>query len=113
MSTVIVSIWKTWLVMWHQRNSTIDYNARYCTQVQDNNNQLSLQIVYDLRHKLGTNTNKVMKQSFEEHFKLPRNQISDWLVMYRQVSKQVIDEQDPELWNIKRESWITKNNSED
>ena len=54
-----------------------------------------------------------MKQSFEEHFKLHRNQVSDWLGMYRQVIKQVIDEQDPELWNITREAWITKNNSED
>ena len=52
-----------------------------------------------------------MKQSFEDHFKLPRDQVSDWMVMYRQVIKQVIDEQDPELWNKTREEWITKNYS--
>jgi hypothetical protein len=113
MSKIIISLWKTWLSMWHQRNRTIDYNAQYCTQVQDDNNRLSLQIVCKFRHKLGANINKVMKQSFEDHFKLPRNQVSDWLVMYRQVIKQVIDEQDPELWNIIREEWITKNNSAD
>ena len=42
MRKVVVSLWKTWLFMWHQRNSTIDYNARYCNQVHDDNNQLSL-----------------------------------------------------------------------
>ena len=52
-----------------------------------------------------------MKQSFEEHFKLPRDQVSDWLAMYRQVIKQVIDEQDPGLLNTTREEWITNNYS--
>jgi hypothetical protein len=103
MSNVIVSLWKTWLSMWYHRNSTINYNARYCTQVQDDNNRLSLKIIYNLRHRLGTNINKVMKQSFEDHFKLHRNQLSDWLVMYRQVIKQVIDDQNPELKKKTRE----------
>jgi Reverse transcriptase (RNA-dependent DNA polymerase) len=111
MSNVIVSLWKTWLSMWQHRNSTIDYNARYCTQVQDDNNRLSLHIIYNLRHCLGTNINRVMKQSVEEHLKLPRDQVSDWLAMYRQVIKQVIDEQDPGLWNTTRETWITNNYS--
>ena len=103
MIKVIISFWKTWLSMWHHKNTTIEFNAQYCTQVQDDNNRLSLQIVYNLRHRLGANINKVMKLSFEENFKLPRNKVSDWLVMYRQVIKQVKDEQDPELWNITRE----------
>jgi hypothetical protein len=56
----------------------------------DRHNRLSLKIIYHLRQHLGTHINKVMKQSFEEHFKFPRNQVADWLGMYRQVIKQVI-----------------------
>ena len=65
-------------------------------------------MIYNFRHKLNTIINKLMKQSLEKNFKLPRNQVSNWLMMYRQVIKQVIDEQDLELWNRTREEWIKK-----
>ena len=56
----IVAVWKTWLAMWKHRNSNIDYNTRYCTQVQDDNNKLSLQIIYTLRHLIDNSIQKVM-----------------------------------------------------
>ena len=53
-----------------------------------------------------------MKNSSGDHHNLPRNQVTDWLLMYRQVIKDIITEQDPELWESTREKWIAKNSSE-
>ena len=113
MITIITALWQTWLAMWRQRNSSIDFNARYFTQVQDNNNRLSIQMIYSLRSMLGKSINKVMENSSGDLLKLPRNQVTDWLLMYRQVIKYVTTEQDPELWESTREKWIAKNSNEE
>jgi len=112
MSTIITALWQTWLDMWRQRNNSIDFNARYCTQVQDDNNRLSIQMIYSLRNMLGKSINKVMKNSGEDHLKLPRNQVTDWLLMYRQLIEEIITEQDPDLWEMTRETWIARISSE-
>ena len=52
MSNFRVAIWQKWLGMWKHRNDSIDSNARYCTQVQNDNNCLSLQIIYSLQDML-------------------------------------------------------------
>ena len=44
LSRIIVALCQTWLDMWKNCKCTIDYNTRYCTQVQDDNNKVSLQI---------------------------------------------------------------------
>jgi hypothetical protein len=62
---------------------------------------------------LGKSINKVMKSSSGDHLKLPRNQVTDRRLMYRQVTKDIITEQDPDLWERKREKWRAKNSSED
>ena len=54
-----------------------------------------------------------MKNSSGDHLKLPRNQVTDWLLMYRQVIKGLITEQDPELWESTREKLIAKSSSEE
>ena len=113
MSDVIVAIWQTWLEMWKNRNESIDSNARYCAQVQNDNNRLSLQIIYSLQDMLSPIIQRVMRQSLSEHLKMHRDQVSDWLTMYRQIIKQSIDEQDPDIWQNTREHWISQINSEE
>ena len=77
------------------------------------NNRLSIQMIYSLRNMLGKSINKVMKNSSEDHLKLPRNQVTDWLLMYRQLVKEIITEQDPDLWERTRETWIARISSEE
>ena len=77
MSSIIVALWQTWVTMWRHCNSSIDYNARYCTQVQDENNRLSLQIIYSLQHLLSKSIQKVMKRTVDDHLKMHRNQVTD------------------------------------
>ena len=113
MSDVIVAIWLTWLEMWKHRNDSFDSNARYCAQVQNDNNRLSLQIIYSLQDILSPIIQRVMRKSLSEHLKMHRDQVSDWLTMYRQIIKQSIDEQDPEIWQNTRNHWISQNNSEE
>jgi hypothetical protein len=60
MSTIITALLQTWLAMWRQMNSSINFNASYCTQVQDNNNRSSIQMIYSLRNMLGKPINKGM-----------------------------------------------------
>ena len=91
MATTIVALWQTWLAMWKHQNNSIDYNKMFCTQVQDDNNKLSLQIIYTLRHFLGTSINRVMKRNIQEHLKMHRDQVSDWLTIYLQIIKDIID----------------------
>ena len=57
MSAISTALWQTWLAMWRRRNCSIDFNARYCTQVQDDNNRLSIQMIYGLRNMLGKSIN--------------------------------------------------------
>ena len=99
--------------MWKHRNDSIDSNARYCAQVQNNNNCLSLQIIYSLQDMLSPIIHQVMRKSLLELLKMHRDQVSDWLTMYRQIIKQSIDEQDPEIWQNTRDHWISKKNSEE
>ena len=49
-----------------------------------------------------------MKRTVDDHLKMHRNQVTDWLTMYRQLIKHIIDEKDPELWQQTREAWIDK-----
>ena len=115
MSTIITALWQTWFAMWRQRNNSINFNARYWTQVQDNNNRLSIKMIYSLQNMLGPgkSINKVMKNSSEDHLKLPRNQVTDWLLMYKQIIGEMITEQDPDLWERTRETWIARIRSEE
>jgi hypothetical protein len=80
--------------MWKHQNNSIDYNTRFCTQFQDDNNKLRLQIIYTLRHFLGTSIQRVMKRNIQEDLKMHRDQVSDWLTMYLQILKDNIDEQE-------------------
>jgi hypothetical protein len=50
MSIIVVSYCKTWLAMWRHRNDSMDSNTRYCAQMTDNNDKLSLHIIYTLRN---------------------------------------------------------------
>ena len=43
---------------------------------------------------------------------MQRDQVSDWLTMYRQIIKQSIDQPGPELWQNIRDHWISQNNIE-
>jgi hypothetical protein len=95
--------------MWKQYNNSIDYNTRFCTQNQDDNNKLSLQIMYSLHHLLGTSINRVMKRNVQELLKMHNYQISDSFKMCCQVINNIVDGQDPELWMTTRQSWILKN----
>ena len=113
MSNFILAIWKTWIAMWKHRNSNIDYNARYCTQVQDVFNKLSLQIIYTLRHLIDNAIQKVMKRNMQEHLRMHRDKITDWLSMYRQIIKNIIDEKDPDIWQNTREDLIIKYSQEE
>ena len=113
MSNIIVAIWKTWIAMWKHRKSNIDYNARYCTQVQDDNNKLSLQIIYTLCHLIDNSIQKVMKRNMQEHLRMHRDKITDWLSMYRQIIKNIIDEKDPDIWQNTREDLIIKYSQEE
>ena len=109
MSKIVVGFWKTWLVMWRHRNDSMDANTRYCMQVIDDNNTLSLHIIYTLRDMLSRSMQRIMKSNIQEHLKLPRDQVSDWLSMYRSLIKNIIDEKDPEIWNVTRANWINRN----
>ena len=77
MRVVIVALLKTWLTMSRKSNISIDANTRYCIQVQDDNNKLSLQITYRLRHILNKLVNRMMENTIEEHLTFPREPISD------------------------------------
>ena len=112
MSTIIVALWQTWVTMWRHRNNSIDHNARYCTQVQDDKNRLSLQTIYSLQHLLSKSIQKVMKRTVDDHLKMHRNQVTDWLTMYRQLIKHIIDEKETETWQQIRGEWIDKNSRE-
>jgi hypothetical protein len=50
-----------------------------------------------------------MKRNIKEHLKMHRDQVSDWLTMYLPIIKDIIDEQDPEIWMTTRETWILQN----
>ena len=39
----------------------------------------------------------------QEHLKMNRDKITDWLSMYRQIIKNIIDEKDPDIWQNTRE----------
>ena len=110
-SIIVVSYWKKWLAMWRHWNDSMDSNTRYCAQVTDDNNKLSLQIIYTLRDMLSKAVNRILKCNIHEHLKLPRDQVSDWLSMYRSVIKNIIDAKDPEIWNATRAEWIDSNTS--
>ena len=113
MSIIVVSYWKTWLAMWRHRNDSMDSNTRYCAQMTDDNNKLSLHIIYTLRNMLSKAVNRILKRNIQEHLKFPREQVSDWLSMYRSVIKNIIDTKDPDLWQKTREEWIVKYSSEE
>ena len=55
--------------------------------------------------------NQIMRRSFNEQ--MAREQVSNLVSMYRTIIKNIIDEQDPDLWQRKREEWIVKNSSEE
>jgi len=54
-----------------------------------------------------------MKKNIQEHLKMHRDQVSDWLKMYLPIIKDIIDEQDPEIWMTTRETWILQNRQDE
>ena len=79
----------------------------------DDNNRLSLHIIYSLREMLSRSVQQTMKRTVMEHLQMTREEVSNWLLMYTEVIKNSIDKQDPEIWQRTRDEWITKFNSEE
>jgi hypothetical protein len=77
----------------------------------DNNNKLSLYIIYCLREMLSRRVQQTMKQTDMDNLQITREEVSNWLLIYREVIKNSIDKQDPEIWQRTRDEWITKFNS--
>ena len=113
MGKIVAGVWRTWLAMWRIRNSSIDANTRYCAQMIDDNNRLSLHIIYSLKERLSRTVQQTMKGTVLDHLKMPREEISNWLLMYQDVIKNSIDTQDPDIWQRNRDEWITKFNSKE
>ena len=113
MGKIVAGVWRTWLAMWRLRNSSLDTNTRYCAQMIDDNNRLSLHIIYSLREMLSRSVQQTMKRTVMEHLQMTREEVSNWLLMYTEVIKNSIDNQDPEIWQRTTDDWITKFNSEE
>ena len=79
----------------------------------DDNNRLSLHIIYSLREMLSRSVQQTMKRTVMEHLQMTREEVSNWLLMYTEVIKNSIDNQDPEIWQRTTDDWITKFNSEE
>ena len=113
MGKIVAGVWRTWLAMWRLRNSSLDTNTRYCAQMIDDNNRLSLHIIYSLRKMLSRSVQQTMKRTVMEHLQMTREEVSNWLLMYTEVIKNSIDKQDSEIWQRTRDEWITKFSSEE
>jgi hypothetical protein len=44
---------------------------------------------------------------------MTREEVSNWLLMYREVIKSSIDKQDPDIWQRTRDEWTTKFSNEE
>ena len=49
----------------------------------------------------------------QEHLKMHRDKIKDWLSMYRQIIKNIIIDKDPDIWQNTREELIIKYSQEE
>jgi hypothetical protein len=113
MGKIVAGVWRTWLAMWRLRNSSLDANIRYCAQVIDDNNRLSLHIIDSLREMLSRRVQQTMKRTVIDNLQMTREEVSNWLLMYTEVIKNSIDKQDSEIWQRTRDEWITKFSSEE
>jgi hypothetical protein len=60
MGKIVAEVWRTWLAIWRLRNSSIDANKRYCAQMIDDNNRLSLHIIYSLKEMVSRAVQQTM-----------------------------------------------------
>jgi hypothetical protein len=66
-----------------------------------------------VKEMLSRTVQQTMKQTVVDHLQMTREEVFNWLLMYREVIKNSIDKQDPDIWQITRDEWITKFNSEE
>lgn len=69
---MISIIWKIWKEMWIHHNKSIDPSARYISQMQSNNNILTLQIIYSLCQNFPARLQRVLDPNLEAHCLMPQ-----------------------------------------
>jgi hypothetical protein len=75
----------------------MDANTKYCAHMIDDNNMLSLHIICSIKERLSRTVQQTMKRTVMNHLKMIREEVSYWLLMYRDGIKNSIDKQDPDI----------------
>jgi predicted NodU family carbamoyl transferase len=63
----------------------------------DDNNMLSLHIIYSIKERLSRTVQQTMERTVMNYLKMIREEVSNWLLMYRDGIKNNIDKQDPDI----------------
>jgi hypothetical protein len=99
-SKIIMALWETGEYAWKQRNTDFNPTNRYKYQQREYQTTIDLNIIYQFRQYLDQELTDLLEENVENHIKQELHTKEGWLLMYKTIFKENIDNIDGEIWKI-------------